>query len=83
MHWRPSDNDGDDNDGDDIDVQGSGGGGGEGGLFDGIDDRGTGGAGNRCAGITTGVMALMLVSWQMHFKVRVGTVEVLNLWLLW
>ncbi len=55
----------------------------EGGLFDGIDDEGAGGAGDCCTGITAGVMALTLVSWQMRLSVRVGTVEVLNSWLLW
>ena len=53
---------------------------GGGGLFDGINDGGTGGAGDCCAGITAGIMALMLASWQMRFSV--GMDEVLNLWLL-
>ena len=60
---------GDDDDGDDIDVGGGSGGGQGGGLFDDIDDGGAGGAGDRCAGISAGVMALTL---EMRFSV--GTV---------
>jgi hypothetical protein len=69
---------GDDDDDADIDVGGGGGGGGGGGLFEGIDDGCAGGAGNRCAGITTGVMALtMLASWQMRFSVGMDEVLIL------
>ena len=60
---------GNDDDGNDIDVGGGSGGGRGGGLFDDIDDGGAGGAGDRCAGITAGVMALTL---EMRFSV--GTV---------
>ena len=54
---------------------GSGGGRG-GGLFDDIDDGGAGGAGDRCAGISAGVMALTL-------EIQCWHGWVLNLWLLW
>jgi hypothetical protein len=50
-------------------------------MFDCINNGCAGRAGNRCAGITADIMALTLASWQMRFSV--GTVEVLNLWLLW
>ncbi len=53
---------GDNDDDDDIDVGGGGGGGGGGGLFNGINDGGAGGAGDRCAGITAGVIKLTLAS---------------------
>ena len=41
-------------------------------LLDGIEDGGSGGAGDHCAGITAGVMALMLASWQMRFSVGIS-----------
>ena len=53
---------------------------GGGGLFDGIDNRGAGGAGNCCASITAGVIKLTLASWRMRFSF--GMTEVPTLWLL-